>query len=99
MSLSLSDVNHIARLARIELSAPEALATLSQLNDIFALIEKMQAVATDGVLPLATPLAAIQDVALRLRADVVTEVDQRVRFQAQAPATQDGLYLVPRVIE
>lgn len=99
MSLSLSDVTHIAQLARIELSAAEASATLSQLNEIFALIEKMQAVATEGVVPLATPLAAIDEVALRMREDKVTESDQRPCFQGQAPAIQDGLYLVPRVIE
>lgn len=99
MSLSLADVEKIARLARLKLSASEAEATLVQLNGIFALIETMQAVPTDGIEPLATPLAATTDVALRLREDVVTETDRRADYQAVAPAVSDGLYLVPQVIE
>jgi aspartyl-tRNA(Asn)/glutamyl-tRNA(Gln) amidotransferase subunit C len=99
MSLTLQDVHQIARLARLAQTAEEAEATLVQLNDIFALIEKMQAVPTDGVEPLATPLAAIEDVALRLREDVVTEEDARDVYQALAPAVRAGLYLVPKVIE
>lgn len=99
MSLTLNDVQRIAQLARIELAPGEARATLSQLNNIFGLIEQMQAVDTQGVAPLTTPLAAINEVALRLRDDVVTETNQREAYQKPAPAVQDGLYLVPRVIE
>ncbi len=99
MSLSLTDVQRIAHLARIELASGEAEATLGQLNNIFGLIEQMQAVDTQGVAPLTTPLAAISEVALRLRDDVVTETNHRAEYQKPAPAVQDGLYLVPKVIE
>jgi aspartyl-tRNA(Asn)/glutamyl-tRNA(Gln) amidotransferase subunit C len=99
MSLSLSDVQRIARLARLEIGPDEAEATLAQLNGIFALIEKMQTMNTVGVAPLATPLASIEEVTLRLREDTVTEVDDREHYQAGAPAVRDGLYLVPRVVE
>lgn len=99
MPLSLSDVERIAKLTRLRLSAAEAEATLVQLNGIFALIEKMQAISTEGITPLATPLAAIEEVTLRLREDVVTEHNEREKFQRNAPAVSDGLYLVPRVLE
>ena len=99
MSLSLSDVERIAHLARIELASGEAEATLVQLNDIFGLIERMQAVDTENVSPLTTPLAALGDVALRLRDDVVTESGHRDDYQKCAPSVRDGLYLVPRVVE
>jgi aspartyl-tRNA(Asn)/glutamyl-tRNA(Gln) amidotransferase subunit C len=95
MSLTLDDVLRIARLARIELGAAEAPSAQQQLNAIFGLIETMQAVDTTGI----EPMAHAQDVAQRLRDDVVTETDQHARFQAIAPAVEDGLYLVPRVIE
>jgi aspartyl-tRNA(Asn)/glutamyl-tRNA(Gln) amidotransferase subunit C len=99
MSLTRLDVAKIASLARIELSESETDATLLQLQDIFGLIEKMQAVDTKGVAPLTTPLAAIDDVTLRMREDRVTEIDQRDELMALAPASEDGLYLVPRVVE
>jgi aspartyl-tRNA(Asn)/glutamyl-tRNA(Gln) amidotransferase subunit C len=99
MSLTLADVTKIARLARIELAPGESEKTLSQLNGIFALIEKMRATDTSGVAPLTTPLAAIDEPSLRLRADRVSEVDQRELYQSNAPAVADGLYLVPKVIE
>jgi aspartyl-tRNA(Asn)/glutamyl-tRNA(Gln) amidotransferase subunit C len=99
MSLQLTDVQRIAHLARIELAPAEAEATLAQLNNIFGLIEQMQAVDTAGVAPLTTPLAALSEVALRLRDDVVTQTNQREAYQKPAPAVQDGLYLVPKVIE
>ncbi len=99
MSLTRTDVAQIASLARIELSEAEAEATLAQLVDIFALIEKMQAVDTADVAPLTTPLAAISDITLRMREDRVTESDQRDALMGIAPAHADGLYLVPRVVE
>ena len=99
MSLATADVTRIAHLARIELTATETEATAGQLNEIFALIETMLAVDTDGVEPLTTPLAAIEKVQLRLREDVVTEGDCRDAFQKPAPKVEDGLYLVPKVIE
>lgn len=72
---------------------------LTGLNDFFAIVQAMQAVDTTGVEPLAHPMAAVEEVALRLRDDCVTEPDQRAANQRSAPAVQDGLFLVPRVIE
>lgn len=95
MSLTLEQVRRVADLARIEVSDAEANATLGHLNGIFTLIEAMQAVDTRGV----EPMAHAQDVAQRLRPDEVTEVDRRDAFQAIAPDTEKGLYLVPQVME
>ncbi len=95
MALTLDDVARIAHLARIEITDAEARRTLDQLNDIFALIAKMQAVDTSGVEPMAHPLGGGQ----RLREDAVTENGGREANMANAPAQQDGLFLVPKVIE
>ena len=95
MSLTLEQVRRVADLARIEVSDAEANNTLGHLNGIFTLIEAMQAVDTRGV----EPMAHAQDVAQRLRADEVTEVDRRDAFQAIAPDTEKGLYLGPQVME
>jgi aspartyl-tRNA(Asn)/glutamyl-tRNA(Gln) amidotransferase subunit C len=95
MALTLDDVARIAHLARIEITEAQARHTLDQLNDIFALIAKMQAVDTSGVVPMSHPLGGGQ----RLREDVVTETDGREANMANAPAQQDGLFLVPKVIE
>ncbi|AVG15551.1 MULTISPECIES: Asp-tRNA(Asn)/Glu-tRNA(Gln) amidotransferase subunit GatC [Chromobacteriaceae] len=95
MSLTHQDVARIAKLARINVSEAEIAATADQLNNIFGLIEKMQAVDTAGVEPMAHP----QDVSLRLRDDVVTEPNRREAFQAVAPQVEKGLFLVPKVIE
>lgn len=100
MSLDLSDVKRLARLARLDLNDEQADKTLAKLNGIFDLVEQMRAVDTAGVEPLNHPIAAHQnDVALRLREDAVTEPNRREEYQKAAPATQDGLYLVPKVIE
>jgi aspartyl-tRNA(Asn)/glutamyl-tRNA(Gln) amidotransferase subunit C len=99
MSLTLTDVNRIAHLARLELAAGEADHTLGQLNQFFGLVEQMQAVDTTGIAPLAHPIEQIEDVALRLREDAVSETVDREALQRPAPAVQDGLYLVPKVIE
>jgi aspartyl-tRNA(Asn)/glutamyl-tRNA(Gln) amidotransferase subunit C len=99
MPLSSDDVSRIADLARLDLSADEQATMLAQINDFFSIVERMRAVDTSGVEPLYTPLAAVQDVGLRLRDDEVTETDQRERNQRNAPEVQDGLFLVPRVIE
>jgi len=100
MSLSLSDVKRIANLSRLELTEAQADQTLEKLNGIFALVEQMKAIDTSGVEPLSHPIAAIEPaLALRLREDVVTETNRRDDYQQPAPATQDGLYLVPKVIE
>lgn len=95
MSLSLDDISRIARLARIEISSAEATQTRDQLNNILAFVEQLQAVNTDGIAPMAHAVDVVQ----RLRVDAVTEVDRRDAFQAIAPETEAGLYLVPQVIE
>jgi len=100
MSLDLSDVKRLAILAQLELSEAQAAATLSKLNDIFALVEQMKTIDTSGIEPLAHPIAAFQpDLSLRLREDEVTEANRRDDYQRNAPAVQDGLFLVPKVIE
>jgi len=99
MPLSSSDISRIAALARLELGAIESERMLSQLNGFFDIVEKMRAVNTTGVEPLAHPVASIRDIALRLREDVVSEPDDRAANQRSAPATGNGLFLVPRVIE
>jgi aspartyl-tRNA(Asn)/glutamyl-tRNA(Gln) amidotransferase subunit C len=95
MTLSTDQVRHIARLARIEISDAETREMQGQLNDIFRMIEAMQKVNTDGI----EPMAHARDAALRLREDVVTERDARERYQSVAPQVEQGLYLVPKVIE
>ena len=95
MSLTPDDVKRIARLARIETSNAEAQATQIQLNSIFDLIATMQAVDTAGI----APMAHAQEVYQRLRSDEVTECDRHAAFQAIAPAVENGLYLVPKVID
>lgn len=95
MSLTIEDVLRIAYLARIQIGDAEAKATLEKLTGILALIEQMQAVDTTGIEPMSHP----QEVTQRLRDDVVTETDQRALFQSIAPVVENGLYLVPKVIE
>ena len=95
MSLTLEQVKRIAHLARIEIGDAEAVATQGHLNGIFTLIEQMQAVDTAGV----APMAHAQDLAQRLREDAASEPDRRAAYQAVAPETEAGLYLVPKVIE
>lgn len=99
MALTPDDVNTIARLARLDPSPAQREALLGQLNGFFAIVEAMRAVDTSGVAPLYTPLSSVQEVALRLRDDVVTESNQREANQRSAPAVEDGLFLVPKVIE
>jgi aspartyl-tRNA(Asn)/glutamyl-tRNA(Gln) amidotransferase subunit C len=99
MALTPDDVSRIAHLARLELQPAEQAAMLLQLNEFFGIVERMSAVDTQGVEPLYTPLSAVQEVTLRLRDDAVTEGDQRALNQRSAPAVEDGLYLVPKVIE
>ena len=98
MPLTSDDVSRIAQLARLELGAAEHVEMLGQLNGFFRIVEQMSAVDTSGVEPLYTPLSAVQEVTLRLREDAVAETDQREASQRSAPATEDGLYLVPQVI-
>ena len=104
MALSLEDIKRIAHLARIEINDEDANLTFAKLSGILGLIEQMQAVDTAGI----SPMSHSQDVVQRLREDVITENNHREIFQSIAPvlgngsnlpATQDGLYLVPRVVE
>lgn len=93
--LSLEEISRIARLARIDVPHAETAALATTLNGILALVDQMRAVDTTGVEPMAHPQEAMQ----RLRDDRVTEPDDRQAFQAVAPQVEDGLYLVPKVIE
>ena len=95
MSLVRKDVERIAHLARLSIDGQELDAYAESLSRILGLIEQMNAVDTRGVLPMAHP----QEGGARLRDDQVTETDQRAKFQKIAPATDAGLYLVPKVME
>ena len=95
MALSRSDVENIAHLARLAVGEEDIPHYARDLSSILDLVERMSAVDTTGVAPMAHPL----DMAQRLRPDVVTETDQRELFQSTAPAVEAGLYLVPKVIE
>jgi aspartyl-tRNA(Asn)/glutamyl-tRNA(Gln) amidotransferase subunit C len=95
MSIDRSDVERIAHLARLELNEQDIPAYTENLSSILNLIDEMQQIDTEGVEPLAHPLDAVQ----RLRADEVTELNQRDKLQAFAPAVEEGLFLVPKVIE
>ena len=99
MSLTSQDIERIANLARLQLQPNEAEHMREQINGFFSIVEAMQAVDTTGVQPMAHPVAAIQDVQLRLRADVVSEPNNREANQQSAPAVERGLFLVPKVIE
>jgi aspartyl-tRNA(Asn)/glutamyl-tRNA(Gln) amidotransferase subunit C len=95
MALTLDDVKRVAHLARLAVDEREAEAVLDRLTGVFRLIEEMQAVDTRGIEPMSHALDLVQ----RLREDEVTERDQRAAFQGIAPQVEDGLYLVPKVIE
>lgn len=95
MALSKNDVEKIAHLARLQISESDAVAVGERVSNILAMIDQMQTVDTSDVKPMAHPFDAVQ----RLRPDQVTEENHRDYLQKIAPATQDGLYLVPRVIE
>ncbi len=95
MALTLADVQRIAHLARIEITADAAAEVHRKLDSIFALLNELDAVDTTGI----EPMAHAQDVMLPLREDRVTETDRHALYQSVAPAVEDGLYLVPRVVE
>ena len=95
MSLTTTDVQKIARLARLAMNPAEIEAARTQLSGIFELIAEMQAVDTSGI----APMSHAQDLSQQLRPDVVTESNQREAFQAIAPQVEAGLYLVPQVLE
>ncbi len=89
------DIDHLARLAQLQLSGEEHVAVAADLKRIIDMVDEMQMIPSDDVTPLAHPL----DARHRLRADEVSEDVDRARYQRGAPATRDGLYLVPRVVE
>jgi aspartyl-tRNA(Asn)/glutamyl-tRNA(Gln) amidotransferase subunit C len=95
MSLSDDQIRRLARLARIALQPNETREVGERLNRILGLVAEMQAVDTAGVEPMSHALDLVQ----RLRPDEVTESDRRELYQSVAPAVEDGLYLVPKVIE
>ena len=95
MSLTPDDVRRLARLARIAIDDEESAAVLERLNAVLGLVDEMRAVDTHGIEPMSHAL----DIEQRLRADEVREADQRSLYQSVAPAVEDGLYLVPKVIE
>jgi aspartyl-tRNA(Asn)/glutamyl-tRNA(Gln) amidotransferase subunit C len=95
MSLNHEDIRRLAHLARIAVTDQEVTEISIKLNGVFALIEEMRAVDATDIEPMSHGIDVVQ----RLRADRVTETDQRAAFQAIAPQVEDGLYLVPKVIE
>ncbi|MBT0570061.1 Asp-tRNA(Asn)/Glu-tRNA(Gln) amidotransferase subunit GatC [Curvibacter sp. CHRR-16] len=99
MSLSLADIERIAHLARLQLQPEQATRLQGQLNGFFDIVEAMRAVDTTGITPLAHPTDVVQTVALRLREDTANEPNQREANQRSAPAVENGLFLVPKVIE
>jgi len=99
MSLTLVDIDRLAHLARLGLQPQERTRLCSQLNDFFGIVEKMRAVDTTGIVPLAHPTDVMREMALRLRDDVASEPNQREANQQSAPSVESGLFLVPKVIE
>jgi aspartyl-tRNA(Asn)/glutamyl-tRNA(Gln) amidotransferase subunit C len=99
MSLSDDQVRRLARLARIGIRPGESTAVIERLNRVLGLIDQLKAVDTAGIEPMAHPLDALLPQGQRLRRDEVTETDQRELYQSVAPAVQEGLYVVPKVIE
>ncbi len=95
MSLDKLQVQHIAMLARLKLTDAEYAESVEKLSDIVNFVDQLSQADTDGVVPMAHPLDTVQ----RLRPDVVTESNERDRYQENAPEVADGLYLVPKVIE
>jgi aspartyl-tRNA(Asn)/glutamyl-tRNA(Gln) amidotransferase subunit C len=99
MSLTSTDIARIANLARLELNPAESERLLTQMNGFFDIVEKMRGVDTTGIEPLAHPVVVLSNFALRLRDDVASEPNQREANQRSAPAVENGLFLVPKVIE
>ena len=99
MSLTSTDIARIANRARLELATSESERMLTHMNSFFNIVEQMRAVDTTGIEPLAHPVVILSDMALRLRDDVVSEPNQREANQRSAPAVENGLFLVPKVIE
>ena len=100
MPLTLSDVLRIAQLSQLEIPEDQLQKNLDQSNDIFSLVEKMRAIDTTNVEPLSHPIAIYyENLSLRLRDDQITETDHHEAYQECAPTVENGLYLVPKVIE
>jgi aspartyl-tRNA(Asn)/glutamyl-tRNA(Gln) amidotransferase subunit C len=102
MSLTTLDIQRIANLARLALQPAEEARMLDKINDFFGIVEQISAVDTTGVVPMAHPVDAMHnspEMALRLRTDTVSEPNQREANQKSAPAVENGLFLVPKVIE
>jgi aspartyl-tRNA(Asn)/glutamyl-tRNA(Gln) amidotransferase subunit C len=99
MALTSTDIDRLAHLARLGLQPEERSRMCTQLNSFFGIVEKMRAVDTSGITPLAHPVDVMGAIALRLRDDVASEPNQREANQRSAPAVENGLFLVPRVIE
>ena len=102
MSLTTLDIQRIANLARLALQPDEEARMLDKINDFFGIVEQISAVNTTGVVPMAHPVDAMHnspEMALRLRTDTVSEPNQREANQKSAPAVENGLFLVPKVIE
>jgi aspartyl-tRNA(Asn)/glutamyl-tRNA(Gln) amidotransferase subunit C len=99
MSLNSTDIDRIAHLARLQLQPAESERMLGQINGFFDIVEQMRAVDTTGIEPLAHPVAALGEIALRLREDIASEPNQREANQQSAPSVERGLFLVPKVIE
>jgi len=99
MSLTAQDLQRLARLARLSVPDADVPKLLEPINGLFHLVEQMQSVPTDGVVPLAHPFDVTQPMALRLRADQASEPNQREANQQSAPWVEDGLLVVPKVIE
>ena len=99
MSLTPDDVRRLARLARIAIEPEESGAVLDRLNRVLGLIDQMRAIDTTGIEPMSHAGDPHLPQGQRLRPDAVREKDQRALYQSVAPAVEEGLYLVPKVIE
>ena len=99
MQLSLDDIQRLSQLAKINVAPADAPQIQAELNGFFNLVAQLQAVETDGIEPLCHPIAAIEEMTLRLRDDVVTETDHRAANMNNAPQQENGLFLVPKVLE
>jgi aspartyl-tRNA(Asn)/glutamyl-tRNA(Gln) amidotransferase subunit C len=95
MAIEQDEIQKIAELARIRIADDQIGQLTDRIGEILGMVDQLQSVDTSAIEPLANPLDATQ----RLRADVVTESDRRDEFQAIAPAVENGLYLVPKVID